>query len=223
VAVRGQPAGPPAAVAERGDRPAQDPFRVHVGDHQVTAGAQHAGELGEHRAQVGDVRQRQPADDEVGARVGDGQPLQLAVAELSARHARAGAGEHLGRAVHPDDAVTALGEQRGDAAGAAGGVHRDSGRDVVQDLREHRLVDVERGIAPVVVGGRPHPVPVHGADALHLHGGVQRLVGEQVADLRDAGLDERAVVLAREPPQERDALEPDQVGQRVLVDHGSGP
>jgi hypothetical protein len=120
--------------------------------------------------------------------------------------------------------VTARGKQLREPPGAACGVHRDARRDRVHDLLHDRLVEVERRVAAVVVGRRPQPVAIDRAYALDRHGHVgQRLIGEQVAHLRDPRVHELVVVLPDEPAQQCDALEPEQVGQWVLVDHGQGP
>jgi hypothetical protein len=170
------------------------------------------------------VCERERADQDVGGRVGDREPTQVAGAELAARNARACPGEHVRRAVHPDHPVAARGQQRREPPGAAGGIHRHARRDGVDDLLDDRLVEVERRVVAVVVGRRPHPVAVDRAHALDLHRRAgQRLVGEQLPDLGDPCLHEVVVVLTDESAQQRDALEPEQVRQRVLVDHDPGP
>jgi hypothetical protein len=76
--------------------------------------------------------------------------------------------------------------------------------------------------ARLVVGRRPDQVAGDRVHPIDLDGGVgQRLVGQQRADLGDPGLDELAVVIAvaGERAHQRDALQAEQVGQRVLVDH----
>jgi hypothetical protein len=94
--VAGQPAGPSVGVAQGGDGAAQDALWVHVGDHQMATGAQHARELREGRAEIGDVGQRQPAGHEIGGRVGDRQLAEVAAPEVAARDVRACPGEHVG-------------------------------------------------------------------------------------------------------------------------------
>jgi len=49
------------------------PVVAGVGDHQVTAGPQDAGELGQDRTQVQDMGQREGADDDIDVLVRHGQ------------------------------------------------------------------------------------------------------------------------------------------------------
>jgi hypothetical protein len=61
-----------------------------------------------------------------------------------------------------------------------------------------RLLDIEQTVARLVVGRRPLPVPHHGVTTIDHHPAVarQRLVVQQPANLSQACLDERPVVLA---------------------------
>jgi hypothetical protein len=56
--------GSPAA-AGRDHRTAGDEFVVQIRDDQVSAGAQHASELGQDRIEAGDVDEGQRADDDI--------------------------------------------------------------------------------------------------------------------------------------------------------------
>lgn len=100
-------------------RTESDPFVVRVGEHQVPAGAQHPGELRHHRPEVGDVGERQGADDDVDLAVGKRQPMQVATPEVRSGHAGARTREHVRRAVDADDPVPQTGEVLRVSAGAA--------------------------------------------------------------------------------------------------------
>lgn len=74
---------------------------------------------------------------------------------------------------------------------------------------------------------RPRPVqyvPVgdHRADALGEHRAVtQILIIQQPPDLGQPGFGECAVVIPDPGIQQRDAFQAEQIGQRVLIDHGN--
>ena len=79
---------------------------VHVGDDDVAAGAQDAGELLDDRLQVGQVGQGQRAQDEVDFFVCERQVVEVALAEVGGGDLRPGVGEHARRAVDADHRVT---------------------------------------------------------------------------------------------------------------------
>jgi hypothetical protein len=110
---------------------------------------------------------------------------------------------------------------RGVAAGAAGGVECDADGEAVEDLAHDRLLDLEQLVPGVVVGGRPAGVALARRDRPSLDA-VAELVGrvEQRLDLAEPGERELAVVRAGERPQQRDALQAEEVRERVLVDRG---
>jgi hypothetical protein len=101
---------------------------VHVGDHQVPARAQDPGELGHHRGELRKMGQGQGAYDDVDVVVAQRQLVQVAALEFGLWHTRAGAGEHVWRAVDADDPVALRRQVLGVSAGAAGGVQGDAGR-----------------------------------------------------------------------------------------------
>ena len=70
-------------------------FVVHVGDDQVPAGAQHAGELGQYRLEAGNVDQGQRADDDIHRVAGQRQPVKLTDVELAVRDTPPRVGEHV--------------------------------------------------------------------------------------------------------------------------------
>jgi hypothetical protein len=106
-----------------------DHRRMDVGEDHAPAGPHRAGELGDRRADVGAVVERQAADGEVERRVVDGQLLQAAEQELRARHLRAREPEHLRRHVEPHDRMPGLRQMRAHAAGPARRVQGTPRRD----------------------------------------------------------------------------------------------
>jgi len=147
--------------------------------------------------------------------------VQIAEPELAAGYPFPGPGEHLGRAVHPDDAVSSRGQVLGEPAGTARRVQGRPGGQPVEDLVHHGLVLVEQPVARLVIAVRPLPVRRHRIPASDQHPVVVRqpLVVDQPADLGQPGQDEVLVVVAGPRPQQRDAFEPQQVRQWMLVDH----
>ena len=105
--------------------------------------------------------------------------------------------------------------------GAAGGVESDADRKSVEDLAYQRLLDVEELISRLVVERSPSCVAFARRDRRRLDA-VAELVGgvEQLADLAESGDGEVPVVSARKRTEESDSFEAEEIGQRVLVDHG---
>ena len=105
--------------------------------------------------------------------------------------------------------------------GAARCVERNAHGKAVEDLPHDRLLDLEQLVPGLVVGRRPERVALARRDRAALDA-VAELVGplEQRGDLAKALERERPVVRARERTQEREPLEPEEVRERVLVDHG---
>jgi hypothetical protein len=68
---------------------------MDVGNDEVPAGAQHAGELGEHRLEVADVDESERADDDVHRVIGQRQPVKLADVELAFWDAPPRVAEHV--------------------------------------------------------------------------------------------------------------------------------
>lgn len=114
---------------------------------------------------------------------------------------------------------------RGIPAGATSRVEDGAGGQGVQDLVHDGFVEVEQAVARLVVGVGPLAVCRHRVTAADVHPGVggERRVVEQSAHLGEARLHEVLVEVAGPSAQQRDALESEQVGQRVLVDHAEGP
>ena len=105
--------------------------------------------------------------------------------------------------------------------GAARRVERDADWKAGEDLPHDRLLDLEQRVPRLVVERRPERVALPRRDRAALDA-VAELVGplEQRGDLAEALERELPVVRARERAQEGKPLEPEQVRQRVLVDHG---
>jgi len=91
-------------------------------------------------------------------------------------------------------------------------------------LSHYRLVGSKQPAASLrVVAGRHLLVNGGGADLLNQHAAVpQLLVIQQPPDLGQPGLRECAVVVSGPGVQQRDALEAEQIGQRVLINHERG-
>jgi hypothetical protein len=107
--------------------------------------------------------------------------------------------------------------------GCGSGVERHAGLPVAEALGHDRLVGREQPAARVrVVAGGLLLVGDDGAGALGERAAVpQLLVIKQPPDLGQPGLGEFAVVVPRPGVQRRDALEAEQIGKLVLIDHGS--
>ena len=90
-------------------------------------------------------------------------------------------------------------------------------------LGHDRFVGREQPAARLgVIAGGLRPVGGDGTSALGEHAAVpQLLVIQQPPDLGQPGLGEFAVVVPGPGVQQRDAFEAEQVGERVLIDHGS--
>ena len=115
-------------------------------------------------------------------------------------------------------------QELGESPGPAGGVQRHARLPAGEVLSYDRLVGREQPAARLrVVAGRHLLVDGGGADLLNQHAAVpQLLVIQQPPDLGQPGLGERAVVVSGPGVQQRDALEAEQIGQRVLIDHRRG-
>ena len=151
---------------------------------------------------------------------GDRELREVALAEVSAGHVGAGRGQHPGGRIHPEDRVAELSEVPRVPAGAARGVERRAGREPVEEAPDHRLLQVEQVVVLAVVPRGPHVVALgygHRAALRRLPGLVQ--VAQQGPDLGEPGQREVAAVLTVERPQQRQALQAQQVAQRMLIDH----
>jgi hypothetical protein len=98
---RGVPiAGDQAGFVVRAERvrdgAADDDLVMGVGDGQVPAGAQHAGELGHHRCERRHMGQREAGYDELHRVVGERELVQVAEYEPGRGHAGVRSAEHLG-------------------------------------------------------------------------------------------------------------------------------
>ncbi len=108
---------------------------------------------------------------------------------------------------------------RGVPAGAAGGVQRDACRQGIEDLADDGLLDVDELVRGGVVARGPAAVAVVDADQWCGDAGAEAFGAlEKSAHLGQAGVGESFVVLSGKGLQQRDALQADEVGQRVLVD-----
>jgi hypothetical protein len=119
--------------------------------------------------------------------------------------------------------VPAPGQELGEAAGPARGVQRHARNPAAQVLGHDRLVGREQPAARLrVIAGGLLPVGGHRADALGEHPPVPQLVViQQPPDLGQPGFGELAVVVPGPRVQQRDALEAEEIGERVLIDHDS--
>src|SRR5439155_12823013 len=95
---------------EPGDTTGHRRERVDVGQDRLTTGTHNAGDLAQHRLQLGDVRESERARDDVDARVVEWQLLEPAEPELRGRHLLSGDHEHGVDGVDADHAVAPLGE-----------------------------------------------------------------------------------------------------------------
>jgi hypothetical protein len=119
---------------------------VDVRNHQVSAWSQHSGEFGHHRCERGDVSQCEGARHQVDRVIADRQRVQGAQPELGVRHPVPGVTEHLGRAVHSDDAMATRGQTFRPATGAARRVQGIAGGQRLDDLVDDRFVEIERAV-----------------------------------------------------------------------------
>src|SRR4051794_40492444 len=103
--------------------------------------------------------------------------------------------------------------------GAARGVERDADGKRVEDLAHDRLLDLEELVRLVVVPGRPTVIAFACRDRARLRPRAERVRRlEQLTHLAEPRKCELAVLLAGERAQKRDALQPQEVRQRMLVD-----
>ena len=119
--------------------------------------------------------------------------------------------------------MPAPGQEPGEPAGTAGGVQRHARHPAAQVLGHDGLVDSEQPAARFrVIADRLLLVGEDGADALGGYAAVpQLLVIQELPDLGQPGVGERAVVVSGPGVQQGDAFEAEQIGKRVLVDHES--
>ena len=119
--------------------------------------------------------------------------------------------------------MAAAGQELGETAGPAGGVQGHARLPAAEVLGDDRLVGREQAAARIgVIAGRLLLVGGDGADARRSYAAAaQALIVQQPPDLGQPGLGERAVVLSGPGVEQRDALQAEQVGERVLIDHGS--
>jgi hypothetical protein len=104
-----------------------------------------------------------------------------------------------------------------DPAGPAGRVDGRARGQGVEDRQQSRLLDLEDGVGSVEC--RPAVVGLPRAERHDLDAGAPAIrVGEQLAQLGQPGPDERLVVLPGERAEQRDALDPGEVRERVLED-----
>ena len=101
--------------------------------------------------QVGDMAQRDRADDQIDGIVGERHVVQLGLVELALGDLLAGEPEHLGRCVDGDHLVAERREVRAVAARAAGGLESDAERKAVEDLAHERLFEIKKLIFRLVV------------------------------------------------------------------------
>jgi hypothetical protein len=197
---------------------------VDVRQHDVPTRAEHARELAQHRPERRHVGERERAHDQVDVGVRQRQRGQLALQERRLRHLRTGLGQHVRRAVHPDDPVAEAGQERAVPAGPAGRVERAARLDVRQDRPDQRLLDLEQRVVLRVVVRRPCSVAGYGVHVADLVGRAQfaAVVGcQHRADLGDPCVAEAGVgEIARVRPQQRHALHPERKRQRMPKRHG---
>jgi hypothetical protein len=111
----------------------------------------------------------------------------------------------------------------GEAAGHAGGVQCHAGCPAAEALGHDRLVGRGQPAAsPRVIAGGLLLVGGDGADAPGEHRAIlQHLVIQQPPDLGQPGIGELTVVIPGPGVQQRHALEAEEIGTRVLIDHGA--
>lgn len=103
---------------------------------------------------------------------------------------------------------------------AAGGVERHANRQIVSNLPDSEPRGLDKVVGLVVVAPRPGVITFLGGDRRGRHPVAEFTGGiEQGANLGEAGAGEVAIVFAVERPQQSPALQREQIGERVLVDH----
>lgn len=112
----------------------------------MTTGPQDADELCQHRGQFADVGQRQGTYGDVNVLAGQGQLVQVALAELAAGDLCFSYGQHLGGAINADHRVAEGGQVLSVAAGAAGSIQRGTARQAIQDLPDDWLLQVNKPV-----------------------------------------------------------------------------
>ena len=137
------------------DRAEEDQALVHVGDHEVSPGAENASELRVHRGQVVDVGQGQARDDQVGIGRRERERGELTAGEGHVGGARPGSRQHRRRAVHPDRLEAESGQLDGETPGTARGVDRPALRQLGDEGGDQRLVEIEQAVVLAVVGAGP--------------------------------------------------------------------
>ena len=193
--------------------------RAGVQDDQAPAGAHHPCRLGEERGQVRQVGEGEAAQHVLDLSVGERHRGEVAAVEAGLRHGGAGAGEHALGEVDADHLVAAGDQLGGDRPGPAGGVEHGARGEIVEQRGEQVVPHREAAVVLAVVGRRPAVVPVAHRQRRDVDP-VPELLGadQERPHLGEAGLGEGAVVLAGEGAHQGDALETEQVGERVLVD-----
>jgi hypothetical protein len=220
----GQHAGSTVARADGYRRAEVAEQAPGVGDDQVSTGSQDPDELRQGGAEVRHMGERQGAHNDIDSVIGDRQLMQVGPRETGVRHVGGSSVEHRLRTVDADDTVAQLGEVTGMPSGAARHVERKADGQVVEDLADHGLLEIDELVPGLVVRLGPRPVPLgrgHRGEGHAVAPVVRRL--HERPNLGDPRQGEVAVVLTREGAQQRGTFNPQQIGERVLVDHGNRP
>src|SRR5690242_2400510 len=186
----------------------------------MAARTQDSGKLGDRRPDIRKVSQRQSTHDDVYMVVGQGEIAQVALPQFRVRNADTNVSEHVRGTVDADDVVALLGQVPGVPAGAASRVQGHAQRQSAEDLVHDGFFDSEQPITWLIIGRGPHFVAVQGVDLRRGDSGtVQCRAVQKAPDLADPRFDEVLVVVAGEGTQQRHALEPQGVSERMLVGH----
>lgn len=178
-----------------------------------------ADKLCEDSVQVGNMHERQSADDDIDLSVRYRKSVHVAAVELAVRDLRLRYRKHVGGAVDADDRMAQGREVGRVSAGAAGGVQGHAGGQAIKDLPDNRLLQVDELVPRQVVERCRGAIAVHGRDRGRSGSLAECWSGvQQMLDLRQSSLGEVSAVLAGEGTKEGDTLEPKQVGKGVLID-----
>jgi hypothetical protein len=168
------------------------------------------------------MAERQRTHNEVDRLIVDRQLMQVCPGKTGVGQCGSSSVEHRLRAVDADHTVTQLGEVAGVTSGAARDIERSADRQVADDLADNGLLEIDELVPGLVVRLCPRPVPVrrgHGGQGEAVPPGARRL--HERPNLGDPRQGEVAVVLTSEGAQQRRTFDRQQIGERMLIDHGN--
>src|SRR5205823_4257974 len=189
--------------------------------HEPSAGLEHTRKLADSRIEVGQVGEREPADDEVELRVVRRNLAQVALDEARLRDVLGRPPQHLGREVDAEHLVPEPHEPARVPPRAAGGVERAAWRYGLEQPPHQGLLEGDDLVAGVVVGLRPGAIRVPNIGLGSQVAACERLIIEHAPHLGKARLGRlvRAVV---EMPEQGEALDTDQQFPQPYVTRHAG-